>query len=120
MVLILSPLPNALWAIPVVLGVPSRPQKRPPRWECLTSICSVKLREARERKLTSREREILLLVTEGKSSVEIAEDLEISHKTVQTHRTNLMRKLAIRNVAGLVRYVLRRQQLGDSNYRSSP
>jgi len=54
--------------------------------------------------LTSREREILKLVGEGYRSKEIGDYLFISPKTVQAHRTNLMKKLDIRTTAGLVAF----------------
>ena len=59
--------------------------------------------------LTSREREIVQLIAEGKSSKEIAEVLGISVKTADTHRTNLMRKLGLHSVADVVRYAIRNQ-----------
>jgi two-component system, NarL family, response regulator NreC len=58
--------------------------------------------------LTSRERQVLQLVGEGKSSKEIAALLGISIKTTESHRTRLMRKLDIHELASLVRYVIRR------------
>ena len=58
-------------------------------------------------RLSSREREILQLVSEGKSTKEVASILNISTKTSETHRANLMRKLEIHNVADLVRYAVR-------------
>jgi DNA-binding NarL/FixJ family response regulator len=57
--------------------------------------------------LTSREREIVQLVAEGRSSKEVAAALTISVKTVESHRTNIMRKLRIRSVGQLVRYAVR-------------
>ncbi len=57
--------------------------------------------------LTSRQREILQLIAEGKSTKEIAELLYISVKTVETHRMQLMKRLDIHDVAGLVRYAIR-------------
>ncbi len=51
--------------------------------------------------LTNREREILDLVLEGRSSKVIAIDLGVSQRTVETHRTNIMRKLGVRSVAEL-------------------
>ena len=57
--------------------------------------------------LSSREREVLQLVAEGKSSVEIAALLHLSGRTVETHRRRIMDKLAIRSVAGLTRYAIR-------------
>ncbi|MEY4090682.1 MAG: hypothetical protein RJB55_2953 [Verrucomicrobiota bacterium] len=56
--------------------------------------------------LTVREREILQLVAESHSTKEIAAKLAISAKTVDNHRTNLMRKLDLHDVAGLTRYAL--------------
>jgi DNA-binding NarL/FixJ family response regulator len=59
------------------------------------------------RTLTPREREIVQLVAEGRSSKEVAAVLQISIKTVESHRTNVMRKLRIRSVSQLVRYAVR-------------
>jgi len=56
--------------------------------------------------LTDREREILRLVAESHSTKEIAQKLSISVKTVDNHRTNLMRKLNLHDVASLTRYAL--------------
>jgi DNA-binding NarL/FixJ family response regulator len=58
--------------------------------------------------LTDRERHILQLVAEGRSSKEIAFELGIGFKTVESHRTSIMHKLDIHNTAGLVRYAIRR------------
>jgi DNA-binding NarL/FixJ family response regulator len=57
--------------------------------------------------LTPRQREILQLVAEGKSTKEIAASLDLSVKTVETHRAQIMNRLQIREVAGLVRYAIR-------------
>jgi len=59
--------------------------------------------------LTAREREVVQLVAEGKISKEIADRLNISVHTVETHRTNIMRKLEIHTVGELVRYAIRNQ-----------
>jgi len=56
--------------------------------------------------LSSREREILQLVVEGKTSAEIAETLYLSPKTVETYRSRLMQKLRIRDVPGLVKFAI--------------
>jgi two-component system response regulator NreC len=56
--------------------------------------------------LTSREREVLQLVTDGLTSAQIAEKLSISPRTAETHRANMMRKLGLRNQAELVRYAI--------------
>ena len=58
--------------------------------------------------LTAREREVLQLTAEGKTGPEIAARLHISHRTVENHRANLMRKLLLKNQSELVRYALRR------------
>ena len=58
--------------------------------------------------LTAREREVLQLAAEGATSPEIAARLHISHRTVENHRTSLMRKLGLKNQSELVRYALRR------------
>jgi DNA-binding NarL/FixJ family response regulator len=57
--------------------------------------------------LTSRQREILQLIAEGKNAKEIAADLEISNKTVESHRLQLMDRLNIHDIPGLVRYAIR-------------
>jgi DNA-binding NarL/FixJ family response regulator len=57
--------------------------------------------------LTPRQREILQLVAEGKSTKEIAYDLDIGIKTVESHRLQLMDRLNIHDVPGLVRYAIR-------------
>ena len=58
--------------------------------------------------LTSRERHVLQLVAEGKSTKEIARVLGLSVNTAESHRSRLMRKLDIHETAGLVRYAIRR------------
>ena len=58
--------------------------------------------------LTPREREVLQLVAEGKSTKEIAQLLGISFKTAESHRTRIMKKTSIHETAGLVRYAVRR------------
>lgn len=57
--------------------------------------------------LTEREIEILKLIASGKSNKEIGDELFISHRTVDTHRTNLMKKLEVNNIAGLIRYAIK-------------
>ena len=57
--------------------------------------------------LTSRQREILQLIAEGDTTREIAQKLGVSVKTVETHRTQLMQRLDIHDLAGLVRYAIR-------------
>jgi DNA-binding NarL/FixJ family response regulator len=60
-------------------------------------------------RLTAREREIVQLLSEGRSSKEVGSFLGISVKTVETHRANIMRKLDIHSVSELVRYAVRNQ-----------
>lgn len=61
--------------------------------------------------LTRREKEILVQITEGKTSQEIADQLFISPRTVDTHRANLIQKLGVKNVTGLVRYAIEKDML---------
>jgi DNA-binding NarL/FixJ family response regulator len=56
--------------------------------------------------LTHREREVLILVAEGLSNKEIATNLGVGVRTVETHRERIMRKLAIHSVAGLTRFAI--------------
>jgi DNA-binding NarL/FixJ family response regulator len=56
--------------------------------------------------LTGREREVLLGIARGRTNKEIAAELGISHRTVETHRESLMRKLQIRTVAELTRFAI--------------
>jgi DNA-binding NarL/FixJ family response regulator len=60
-----------------------------------------------EDRLTPREREVLQLVAEGKTTKEIAAILSVSVKTADAHRTRLMQKLDIHDIAGLTRYAIR-------------
>lgn len=65
--------------------------------------------------LTPRQREVLQLVAEGLSTKEIARRLDLSVKTVDTHRSQLMKQLDIHEVAGLVRYALRSGLISPDN-----
>jgi DNA-binding NarL/FixJ family response regulator len=56
--------------------------------------------------LTARERDVLVRIADGRSNKEIAADLRISPRTVETHRLSLMKKLDIRTVAGLTRFAI--------------
>ncbi len=60
-------------------------------------------------RITSREREVIQLLSEGKRNKEISSLLNISIKTVETHRSNIMRKLEIHSISDLVRYAVRNQ-----------
>ncbi len=57
-------------------------------------------------KLTTREREILQLIAEGNTTKDVANKLNISAKTADTHRTNVMNKLNIHDIAGLTRFAM--------------
>ena len=56
--------------------------------------------------LTTREREVLVLIAEGKSNKEIADRLGIGVRTIETHRERIMRRLSIHSVAGLTKYAI--------------
>jgi DNA-binding NarL/FixJ family response regulator len=62
--------------------------------------------------LTRRQREVLRLVAESETTKGIARRLGVSAKTVESHRTHLMRRLGIHDVAGLVRYAIRTGLVG--------
>jgi len=57
--------------------------------------------------LSSREREVIQMLAEGKSNKEIASELDISVRTAECHRTNIMRKLDMHSVSSLIRYAIR-------------
>ena len=57
--------------------------------------------------LSKREHEIIRLLCDGNSNKKIADSLFISHKTVDTHRTNIMQKLNVHNIAELIRFCYR-------------
>jgi DNA-binding NarL/FixJ family response regulator len=61
--------------------------------------------------LTTRERQVVQLLAEGKSTKEIAVALEISIKTAETHRANIMRKLDLHSLADIVRYAIRNKMI---------
>lgn len=62
-------------------------------------------------RLTARERQIVQLLAEGKTSKEVATALDISVKTADTHRANLMRKLNLHSLADIVRYAIRNKMI---------
>ena len=63
--------------------------------------------KVRGSRLTPREREVVQLLTEGRSNKEVATLLDISAKTVETHRANIMVKLDLHSITELVRYAIR-------------
>jgi DNA-binding NarL/FixJ family response regulator len=66
-------------------------------------------------KLTARQREVLQLLAEGHTTKGIAYDLRVSPKTVEYHRAQLMDRLGIRDLPGLVRFALRVGLVGNEN-----
>jgi two-component system, NarL family, response regulator NreC len=74
-----------------------------------TIISAIQLKtDVAEDPLTPRERQVLQLVAEGKTTRQAAELLNISVKTAETHRNRIMEKLNVHETAGLVRYAIRR------------
>ncbi len=77
---------------------------------CFRHICrerKARGEAAQRSRLTAREREIVQLLAEGKSNKEVAASLNISVKTAETHRTNIMNKLDLHSIGELVRYAVR-------------
>ncbi len=70
-------------------------------------VQQTKTKDTPTSQLTARQIEVLELIAEGHRTKEIADKLCISEKTVEMHRTNLMNRLHIHNIAGLVRYAVR-------------
>jgi len=68
---------------------------------------AVDVSEPIPKNLTTREREIVQLIAEGKSNKAVAESLCISSKTAETHRANIMRKLKLHTTSEVVRYAMR-------------
>jgi DNA-binding NarL/FixJ family response regulator len=68
---------------------------------------SPRIKERTSDQLTSRQREIVQLLAEGKSNKEVSSLLDLSLKTVETHRANIMRRLGCHSVSDLVRYAVR-------------
>ncbi|MEP0369067.1 MAG: response regulator transcription factor [Cyclobacteriaceae bacterium] len=66
-------------------------------------IGNMAIEEESDKKLSEREQEVLELVSEGKTTKEIAEQLFVSARTVETHRVNMMKKLNVQNTAELIK-----------------
>lgn len=73
----------------------------------ITNLCSGNLNSNSE-DLTTREKQVLTLVAEGKKSKDIAELLSISIRTVEHHRANIMKKTDIKNTADLIKYAIQK------------
>ena len=56
--------------------------------------------------MVAKEEEVLTLIARGYTNKEISQQLHVSHKTIDTHRTNLMKKIDVHNVTGLVKYAI--------------
>jgi DNA-binding NarL/FixJ family response regulator len=81
-----------------------------PKLNGLETLARIRRQDARQDnsdQLTSRQREILQLIAEGKNTKEIAFDLSISAKTVEAHRLAIMERLRIRDLASLLRCAIR-------------
>lgn len=85
-----------------VLEVPAKSATAPPRAR-RTETAGL---------LTAREQEVVTLVAEGYRTREMAQLLSVSHKTVERHRTNLMRKLGVRSAAGVVAFAITHGYVG--------
>ncbi|SEJ81848.1 response regulator transcription factor [Pseudomonas sp. NFR16] len=77
--------------------------------QALVSAQSTKVEAVENHNLTARQLEILRLIVRGKSTREIANGLTLSVKTVETHRSQIMKRLQIYDVAGLVLFCVREQ-----------
>lgn len=80
-------------------------------------LASLREPEAAVQTLSPRQREVLRQLALGRSTKEIAFELDLSAKTVETHRAQLMQRLGIRDLAGLVVYALRNQIVDMDEYR---
>ena len=72
-------------------------------------MCRGGFKELTSEELTSREREVIKLIAEGKTNKEIANLLFISTRTVENHRANIMKKLNLKNTSELVKYAIRKK-----------
>jgi len=87
-----------------VLQLPARGDRRaPPHGPRRTDTAPM---------LTNREQEVVALIAEGYRTREMAQLLSLSHKTVERHRTNLMRKLGVRSATGVVAYAITHGYVG--------
>lgn len=74
----------------------------------------------KKQSITGREKEVLTLIAEGYTSKEIAEKMNLSEKTIGTHRNNLMKKLGIHKTAELVRYALDKKIIVKGSHSKRP
>ena len=87
------------------------------RYLCTGAQGSLEPKDAARESLTEREQTILLQLAQGKSNKEIALTLDISVRTVETHRKNIKRKLGISSTAGLTRYAMEHGVLQGTGVR---
>jgi DNA-binding NarL/FixJ family response regulator len=97
LVAVTSVLKGQVYLSPAIAGVVVKASRRPPSSK----------RELLRRKTSSREREVLQLLVEGKSTKEIASTLYVSVKTIETHRKQIMDKLNLHTIADLTKYAIR-------------
>ena len=70
------------------------------------SVLIIGIEKGPLKKLTARQTQVLRLIAEGKTTKQVALELNISVKTVETHRMRLMNRLEIHDIAGLVRFAI--------------
>ncbi|HDY95962.1 MAG: response regulator transcription factor [Sulfitobacter litoralis] len=87
------------------------------RYLCTGAQGSLEPKDATRESLTEREQTILLQLAQGKSNKEVAVTLDISVRTVETHRKNIKRKLGISSTAGLTRYAMEHGVLQGTGVR---
>ena len=87
------------------------------RYLCTGAQDSLEPKDAARESLTEREQTILLQLAQGKSNKEVALTLDISVRTVETHRKNIKRKLGISSTAGLTRYAMEHGVLQGTGVR---
>ncbi|MFU1605897.1 response regulator transcription factor [Sulfitobacter pontiacus] len=87
------------------------------RYLCTGAQGSLEPKDAARKSLTEREQTILLQLAQGKSNKEVALTLDISVRTVETHRKNIKRKLGISSTAGLTRYAMEHGVLQGTGVR---
>lgn len=90
---------------------------RDERYLCTGAQGSLEPKDAARESLTEREQTILLQLAQGKSNKEVALTLDISVRTVETHRKNIKRKLGISSTAGLTRYAMEHGVLQGTGVR---
>jgi DNA-binding NarL/FixJ family response regulator len=70
--------------------------------------------------LSERENEIIILIAEGLTNEQIAEQLFLSKHTINTHRKNIMSKLGVKNTAGIVMYAVKMNLISPNKFLFAP